>query len=278
MPIAPPALVVGAARLPLPYGLFSSLTFRTDGRWENGTQFETATCEPADGIGQFDCADDEPTAIGLPKNLDKNGGQLGEASPFTVYGHFNCSPVGFSVLDAENKAIEHLQNREEARVEQALWTGDLGNVPSLQDADTTSLTTAATTGAIGLGLLEDHIAKSYGSLGVIHLTRSLATYLLGDGLLETKGNRLQTLLGTPVVAGAGYPGTGPTGEAVTDGQSWAFATPALFGFRSEVFLPSNVPGDLFDKKRNDLYAVAERNYLLGFDPCGVGAALIDPTL
>ena len=48
----------------------------------------------------------------------------------------------------------------------------------------------------------------------------------------------------------------------------------MFGYRSEVFTPSATGGDLFDPRRNDLYAVAERTYLLGFDTCGVAAATI----
>jgi hypothetical protein len=83
------------------------------------------------------------------------------------------------------------------------------------------------------------------------------------------------MLGTPVAAGAGYPGSGPAGEAAAAGTQWMFVTPAMFGYRSEVFPSSAVRGDLLDRSKNDLYAVAERNYVLGFDPCGVGAVLVD---
>lgn len=275
MPIAPPALVVGAARLPLPFGLFSTFTVRPgDGRWQTGTQWETGTCEPADGIGELDCATPAST-VGLPKNLDGGPGSPGDASPFTVYGHYRCSPTGTGVDLAQERAQEHLLAREEARVEQALWTGDLGNVPALQAAGTVTLGGGAVSLVRGLGLLEEYLAAHYGSLGVIHATRGAALAAVAADAVTNTGPRLFTALGTPVAAGAGYPGSGPAGQAAAAGTSWLYATPALFGYRSEVFTSTNRQGDLLDRSTNDLYAVAERSYLLGFDPCGVAAVLVN---
>src|SRR3546814_10690186 len=57
------------------------------------------------------------------------------------------------------------------------------------------------------------------------------------------------LLGTPVVAGAGYPCTHP--DSVTAG-SWIVATPALMLYRSEIFTATNRPGDLLDRGQNNL--------------------------
>lgn len=274
--IVPRATVVGAPRQPLPYGLFSTFTLRpAGGRWEGGgVQFETLTCEPVDGIGAIDC--DPQVTVGLPKNLDKNAGDVGEASPFTVYGHFNCSPMAYSVEEAQQKALEHLEAREQARAEQALWTGDLGNVPSLASGATTLNGGVAVSPAEALGMLEQWIGEEYGSLGVIHMTRGLV--VLYDDQIVVQGTSLRTKLGTPVVAGAGYPGSSPAGAAAAAGNSWAYASPALFGYRSDVFYPSNEAGDLLDRSTNDLYAVAERTYLLGFDPCGTAAVLVDHSL
>lgn len=283
--VAPQSLVQGADRAPLPYGLFSTFAVRPQGadRWESGVQFETLTCGPTGGIGAYDCdgTRESPGTIGLPKTLDTGNGEVGEGSQFTVYGHWSCNPLGFTPEQAQARADLHLLTREEARVEQALWTGDLGNTPALQDAATTSLGGGAATDLVtGVGLLEEFIASEYGSLGVIHVTRGTALALLAEGLVTRSGSRLVTELGTPVAAGAGYPGTGPTGQAV-DADSlerWAFVSPAIFGYRSEIFTSSARPGDLLDRGLNTMTAVAERTYLLGFDPCGVAAALIDPAL
>lgn len=279
--MTPSALVNGAVRQPLPYGLFSALSLRAAGadRWESGVTWEPGTCAKADGIAQIQCL---PTStVGLPKNLANIQAPFGSASAFTVYGHFRCSPVGWTPDTAQEMATAHLQNREEARVEQAFWTSDLGNIPSLQrDAGAvqplpTTLGAGTSDVVAGLGLLEDFIGDSYGSTGVIHLTRASALAGLARNALVVTGGRLTTLLGTPVVAGAGYPGTGPTGQAAAAGTQWAFASPALFGYRSDIFDASAIAGDLFDRATNTLFAVAERSYLLGFDPCGVAAVLID---
>jgi hypothetical protein len=388
MPLAPPALIQGAPRLALPFGLFSVFTFRSGDRFEGGVQFETGTCEPVDGIGAPECLPGTPAtpgtsevqhltmtgpptagtfdviyhgrsdrlafdvstatlqvairnvvqnqaitvtggplvsgtpavvtfppvmgnvdqlvtasqldtgtvafntitpgvnpvpegpgtvgAFGLPKNLVPNLGDDGAASPFTVYGHFSCQPAGWSFSVAQDKATEHLLAREEQRVEQAFWTGDLGNTPALEDPATIKLAGGtAMSPAAALSLLEDFVGSEYGSLGVIHMTRGTAVVLLAADLLISAGGRLTTALGTPVAAGAGYPGSGPAGEPSGNGQVWMYASPAVFGYRSEPFTSSNNPGDLFDRGVNNLMAVAERTYLLGFDPCGVAAVLVD---
>lgn len=272
--IAPPALVQGAARTALPYGLLPLVDFRS-GRWESGVEWETLTCADADGIGQWSCDPETPTE-GLPKNLDQLDATLGEATAFTVYGHHNCSPVGTTPAAAQAKADTHLATKGPLRVEQAFWTGDLGNTPNLQTAATTLGGGVAVDMTEGVAALEAHVASTYGGQGVIHVPLAGAVHLISGGVVRTVDGGLATVLGTPVAAGAGYPGTGPS--AVTDSQFWAYVTPPVFGYRSPVVPSSNRPGDLLDRSTNDLYAVAEQAYLLGFDPCGVGTVLIDPAI
>lgn len=278
--IAPLALVPGPERTPLPYGLFSTFTWRPNGdRWESGVEWERQICDPVEGIGQAYC--DPADTIGLPKDLSRNGQGSGEATPFTVYGHFNCSPVGFTVDEAQRRATAHLESREGQRVERAFWTGDLGNTPNLQ-SDVVTIGAAAVSVREGLAALETYIGAEYGSLGVIHMTRGAALVAAGLGLLTTTGGRLLTAVGTPVAAGAGYPGTGPGVTAVPDpiptDLSWAYVTAPVFGYRSDAFSSSNRSGDLFDRASNDLYAIAERSYLLGFDDCGTAAVQLDLSL
>lgn len=268
-------LVEGAGRVGLPYGLFSQVAMRpTDERWQFGVQWERLPADPLDGIGDAANADPENEVEGLPKSLTKNWQDPGTASPFTVYGYFTGSPAGISVQDAQERAISHLQNREEHRVEQALWTGDLDNSPSLRSATANSDTSALPL-EYGLGWLEEISAQEFGSQGVIHMTRGAALQALGDYVVVASGGRLTTQLGTPVIAGSGYDGSGP-GEAgsAAAGTSWAYVTPPLFGYRSEVFTSSNRPGDLLDRGKNNLTAIAERTYLLGYDDFGVYGTLL----
>lgn len=258
MSFAPAQVVEGQPRVALPFGLFSVLTPRSgsgDPHWGNGITWETLGCAPASGIGQVDC-DPETEPIGLPKTF-AGSGEMGEAEPFTVYGSYSCSPVGHTVEYAQQRATEHLQAREEARVEQALWTGDLGNNTFSTDAESVG---SSLTVVKAVASLEKWLAQNYGSLGVLHMDRHLATVGLKEGVLAARGNVLYTVLGTPVVAGAGY-----------DGPE-VYATPALLGYRSDIFPGVSPASAGFDRSNNDLYAVAERTYVVGWDPCGTAVA------
>lgn len=277
MPVAPPALVAAPPRQALPYGLFSHLTFRpADGRWESGVQWETITCEGVDVVGSPDCyptdgRGETPGEVpGMPKDLTANGGETGLATPLTVYGHFACSPLGYTPATAQDRATAHLLQGEEKAVEAALWSGSVDNLPFFADSPTT-LDADAVSVVEGIGLMEEYIADTFGFLGMIHLPRRVALYAIKHEVVVASGGRLFTVLGTPVVAGAGYPSPVEPGSM----QYTGFVTPPLMGYRSEVFASSNTPGDLLKRSTNDLYAVAERTYLLGYDPCGVGVTLLD---
>jgi hypothetical protein len=267
-------VVTSPTRVALQGGLFSVLSpqGQGDGKWFNGVSWEQLGCGPVSGIGGAICGPDGTEAeTGLPKNFGDEPG-LGEASAFTVYGSWKCSPIGHSLEYGRQRATARLLVGEQERVERALWTGDLDNTPNLQDDAEDINTGGAVDVVLAIGLLEDYIATRYGSLGVLHMTRAAAISGLAALALQWDGNRLTTALGTPVVAGGGYPGTAPdTGAAPSAGQSWVYASPALFGYKSDIFYPSSRPGDTLDRGTNDFYAVAERNYLLAYDDCGVGA-------
>lgn len=266
MVFAPAALVEVPPRQSLPFGLFSVMAFRPESgvRWANGVAWEAGTCDPVRGIGDVGCGPREDVE-GLPKDLTFVPGG-GKATPFHVYGVWACSPVSASPERAEELARAHLLAREEAGVESALWSGSLGNVPNLSAEVTAAGAGATVTGATiveAVAELEYRLGREYGSLGVLHAPRNVALRMLAADVAEVKGGRILTRLGTPVVAGAGYPDTG-----------LVIGSAPIFGWRSEVFVPSESPADLFDHRQNGLYAVAERSYLLAFDTCGISAATI----
>lgn len=254
--VAPGTLVAAPPRVGLPFGLNSIISWRpaTADRWESGVDFETTNCSPLNGRNA-DCV----TPLGLPKVVDFQPG-LGEATPFIVYGGYECNPIGNSLEYAQEQATAHLLAREEAGAERALWLGELGSIPNFVGANGFPAPVSAgthDTAVAALAAVEYGIGEEYGSLGVIHLSRRTATLLAK--YLESRGGRLYTrALGTPVVAGAGYPD-------VPD----IIGTPAMFGYRSEIFTNSAIPGDLLDRSLNILYGVAERTYLIGFDPCPI---------
>lgn len=259
-PVAPLNEVTPPTRTPLNFGLFSIVNFRPEGdRWNGGVTWLGANCDPVSGVGEV-CSDDP---IGLPKSLDGSPNR-GEATPFVVYGNSVCAPIGASLAESEQRAFDHLLEGEEARVEQALWTGDLGNVPNFageNGVDAPEDLGAETDPVLALAKLEAWIAGSVGVIGMLHMSRGTAAYLLGVGKLEARGGRIRTKLETPVVAGAGY------------GDGKIVATGPITGYRGEVFTSSARPGDLLDRGRNDLYGVAEREYVIMADACG--AAKID---
>lgn len=85
---------------------------------------------------------------------------------------------------------------------------------------------------IALMYLEQAIASSpLGENGVIHMTRDIASNL-GSRLIYKKGDdeysgRAMTRLGTSVVIGSGYTGTGPVGDqnaAASATNKWMYAT------------------------------------------------------
>lgn len=268
MAMAPATVVDPIARTALPFGLFSAVTPRPIGnsRWENGVEWEPLNCGPASGIGDPDCDPEVPT-VGLPKSFPVPGG-TDEADAFTIYGSYECSPIGHTLEFAQERATEHLLAREEARAEQAIWTGDLGNTPNFSTADTSASAAASPREAIAEA--EQYIATEYGSLGVIHMCRLVASLALAEEALEVRGTRLFTRLGTPVIAGAGYPCTHPDG---TTAGTFIVASPALMLYRSEIFTPTNRSGDLLDRGQNDLFGMAERRYLVGWDECPVPLAI-----
>jgi hypothetical protein len=241
-------------------------SWRTGDRWEAGVTWDAITCEPAAGRGGPLCAPDVP--VGLPKVIDA-GPEFGTATAFVVFGEALCSPIGGGFNEVKGLADAHLFAREEARAEQAFWTGDLGNTPNLSGANGYPAPVSAgthDTAEDALAAVEYGIGVEYGSQGVIHMSRRTASLLAK--YLENRGGRLYTrALQTPVVAGAGYP---DVPEII--------GTPALLGYRSEVFTSSARPGDLLDRASNDLYAVAERTYVVGFDPCPVVKATYTGTV
>jgi hypothetical protein len=266
--LAPRGLVAGPVRTPLPYGLFSVVPFR-DGsgdRWAAGVEWDLDSPAADGGIGGLGpLLASQDDMFGFPKKLEANGGGTAIADPFTVYGYFTCNPIGVGFDEAQRRATLNLNTFEEARVEQALWTGDLANTPNFAGANGVDAPDA-------IGSFEDvneaisradaWLAKRYGSQGVIHLSKAQAA-LSGFGVLSASGGRLTTKLGTPVVAGAGY------------GDDAVIATPAVFGYRSEVIEAGGAQAN-FDRSTNTMTAIAERNYLIGFEPLIGRAAITTP--
>lgn len=248
--VAPPFVIEAPTRAPLPHGLFSvSAPIDNPGfNWQNGVTWMDQACEVLPDVIVADC--DSPS--GLPKDFS-NGLSQGESAAFTVYGEFTCSPLSHNVDQAQAEADRRLLTREEQAVTAqvaALLTG--GGALAGTDVSGSLQGYPEMVAA-----LEQHLASEYGSQGVLLLTLPVLYSLTSDALVRV-GNGLQTLAGTPIVIER-------TG-AVSGFELGIIPAPVIY--RSEVFTSSNRPGDLLDRYTNDLYAVAERSYVLGWVPCG----------
>src|SRR3546814_15925750 len=86
------------------------------------------------------------------------------------------------------------------------------------------------------------------------MCRQIAALALAEEALEVRGTRLFTRLGTPVVAGAGYPCTHP--DSVTAG-SWLGATPAPMLYRPELFTATTRPRGPLGRGPTTLYGLPD---------------------
>lgn len=257
----PTQLVASPARVPAQYGLFSVLSFRepADRHWEaGGVQWESLNGSTALGVvGAIQATRSE--TFGLPKEFSTDD-DVDAAAVFTVYGQQKITPIAWPQDRASERARARLTALEERQVERVLAGVDVGAAsPVFADA---APFTAAADADQAIALLEDFLADNYGSRGVIHLSRYQAILALKGDVLETRNNGLFTVLGTPVVAGQGY------------ANGVAYCTSALVGYRSDVFDNIGQSYDLLDKDTNDLYAIAERTYCIGFESAALGAVTI----
>ena len=245
-----------------------------DDRWINGVQVWPY---PADDVSSFD-----PCGTGSPAPF-KGDGEAPETAEFaaqTLYLPITCTAR--SIHDQDTyvaRATIAMEANESAEIEDQFWSGTAQPLsPHLTDANATVLFGGAPTDVFnGLAELEGAIAAT-GRAGMIHAPWPLVSVWSSNYQVYWNGSTLQTVLGTIVVAGAGYDGSGPAGEAVPSaGQSWAFATGLVELRRSDLFV---IPGTIaqaitMSPNRNDITYRAERYALATWDRTLQAGILID---
>jgi hypothetical protein len=271
----------------LPHGLWDSIQTPSPGtvHWQNGVTWQDRC--PTGDTTYDECL--AVTGIGAPPEPAAKTANVEEtnrgATPFTVYARFDCSPIGMG--DAQTVAQDALARVEQMQVETAFWTGVAGGqavvFPHLAadgeviEGEVVLQTVASpvVTGADvahAIGLLEQELAECYAGQGLIHVPRSALATLAAWNLVTEIDGGLFTPGGNRIVAGGGYPGTGPDGEAPAAGTTWIYATGAAWGYRSNVFF-SQVR-DSLNRSSNTLQMLAERNYLIGFECCLLAAHIV----
>lgn len=271
-------LVPAPTRTPLPYGLLTvaQTPDDSDQHWRMGVRYEPDACTP-DEVTVEVCP-----ATGSPELKEPTGvWSTRAANAFTLYAMPVCGPVG-NWNDYEEKVTRAFDSGEARALEFEFWTGTRGTIPHLAanaavtgtgfDANVVEQTAAVVvTGAPvdiveGIGLLEQSLADCYGHEGVIHVPQIALSHLKENNLAEREGDFLRSPAGHKIAAGSGYPGTAPDGTAPSAGVYWLYATGAVFVRRTPIEITSNKVQAL-DRRVNDVYLVAERTYVLGWDCC-----------
>jgi hypothetical protein len=175
--------------------------------------------------------------------------------PFTVYAYNNDAIPGRTLEEHRQDAVDRLLIREQAAVENELRDQFLSDPSVVFDTGNFTL-------EYSLARAEQWLASNYGGVGVIYLTRDLATLLWNN--LRIEGGKLVTTVGTPVVAwGAQSPNTNPPSGSL-------FASGPLVMYRGDV----DTREMAIDKSINRVSYIAQREYVIGWD-CVAYRALVN---
>lgn len=274
MAIAPRGFLVKSPKCTEPpkYGLLSAVTPFTPGdpHWAaSGIEWEDDLC--GDGTESF--IDVCPPASGFTKPSDRDL-IFCAADPFVVVGSFDCSPVGRPAGEAFEIARRRLLVWEGRQVERTLWTGvsangdvspsfafgnpDCGIVPEdLNPGGAVDPVTA-------ISLLESALGDEIACGGIIHVPYALMPYLKANKQVEVEGDDIYSPSGYRIVAGHGYPGTGPANVAAAAGEVWIFATGPMLIARSNVIMVPDSVAEGVNRNINNMTVRAERFYSVGY--------------
>jgi hypothetical protein len=205
-----------------------------DERWIRGYNYETNTA---------------PTSVDLVSinNPAVSGGNLYsgvgaqhffQGSPFFVQVTVKESGLAVDQVAWQSAILEQLDIATQKAIERELFDGAVATdattaVPFLRKQDGATIkTTSGVNPRKALYLLEQSIATHpLGARGVLHMTRDVASALGSRIIFKDKGDGVAyTRLGTQVVIGSGYSGSGPvgaTGAAASDTNKWMYATGAV---------------------------------------------------
>jgi hypothetical protein len=205
---------------------------------------------------------------------------------FWVVGVWQCDSGGIITPEEfSQRAAESFLAWETVAVEKQFWANGLNLDPFLAIAKAADHATysagdsvnvlnsgTATQPIAALAELEDYIGE-FPLPGVIHARPGFGS-MLGFPYLQPAGQKLETIMGTKLVVGSGYPGTGVNGASASALQEWVFATGPVEIRRSEV-VPFDRAPIVVDRDQNNWTIYYERNYLVTFDPLIHAAILID---
>ena len=222
MPVQPYVYIQPPAVEPYWGGLLDACPVvpQTDTHWEyGGVEFESLACYLA---ASYPGGLNDLNGAGGVKVLPACLGTT-QASAFAIYGGVATGSLGHNEnnnaywTERAHRIVELAGPRA---VSSALWTGSGGGAPSLNAASTPLVLAAQAPGSTGeavdivtgVGACEKWLVDNYAGRGMIHLPRWLAPFLAQLQLMDRDPDNprgLITKLGTKLVFGGGYDGTGP---------------------------------------------------------------------
>jgi hypothetical protein len=207
--------------------LLSSAEEVVDGtRWTAGLTFEPYGCG-YNGGNTVLCADASTDPENVSKAFDSEHRVI-EVEPFVAFYGDSCSSATFRSRDFVDRATRVFLAAESALIARELWAGEIAAAegypnPYFGDGNADVIGNLWPTSP-GLHQLQRELADRIPTRGMIHATRDVVTSWYEAGAIRREGAILLDAYDNIVVADAGYPGTGPNGEARTDTTAWAFAT------------------------------------------------------
>lgn len=283
MGLGPPEAVRGPRAVPPTISLLTSVFPPEEnvGNWPVSFRYEPDICG---GGGTTDPCTGEDVDGNLPEPDDQDGAFPADGKvyePFTIWHAYKCTPWPNQAEDWHSKALRSLEAITAYEIEKELWTGALNDAifgvdaanPRLASASATVLATGLPTTALG-ELEQAYGTCSKGEIGMIHAPLSISNAWQEKGLLRREGNRLYTHRDNIVVPGAGYPGTGPAGQARTRAATWAFITPLVYALTTPSEVPTTLPEE-FDRNSNTRTTWARRIAAAYYRPCCVYAIPVD---
>ncbi len=268
--MAEPLVYVDApATTPYRHGLFSAVAVvdPADQReFQAGVEWEPQCVDAPAPTNAAAASDPDRATMELP-----DGVPLAQSRVIRLYtGLAGRLPARPDLLERARRAVGLV---EQQSLEHYVWTGEEGTTPHLAAVSTPVLAGSGVTPVAletGVGLLEAHLAKEAGVLGVLWAPRWTAAWFASKQLTRLEGPRLVGPLGNPVVF-AQTTGVGPGDAAPDADEAWLYATGPVMVRRSAVFLP-RLP-EALDRKSNEVFAVAERFYTVGWS-CTVAAVKV----
>lgn len=202
-----------------------------------------------------------PDQFSSPKTVTATGGNK-SYTPYALYATDKCSTFP-AQRDFVGRATRKLLAGESAALEEQLWSGTVGGTSvgtneKLAQVGVTSLAASTvTTTKDALAILEQKISECSSGQGMVHIRPQALHSLVENGVVRRVGNIYLTPMDNILVPGRGYPGTGPTGQAV-GATEWMFGHPGIVQIRRSEIMPVGDTTSQVIRSTNDRLVIVER--------------------